>query len=466
MDMSLILTLLTAAVFATDVMPVSDEGDLGDRAAFERTLEAKIDAALDAMLGPDAARSFVRASVEEIPESGGRSLSNDSSDEAALWDEIRGKLDDLPPVLPGYRIPRSLKAEVLSRVAQAAAPRRVESRKRTVLTVSLLVDESVEAKSLTPATAALAHAVGLDPDRGDILQITRTRLRPTWVSLIRGERFRGFALAAFSVALGASLPLLAAWLLWKPGKRTEPEKKVCSQPLEAPPLDADFNPIPFWNDARYARAVADFLAHEPPEAAAAVLSLLTYDAAGDVFRLLPEAARRGVAALLAAESGVGAKDLFHTGQLRRRLREHLASYARGPGLLEELLLRAPQPLRDGLLGDLQRVDPDAARRIRRAVPSFRDLARADENSLRLCLSVLSTADLVRALYDFDPAPREKMLESLPILLREEIREQLRSFVPDSMESVETARSRITARWRRLERDGRVSSLLSASADSA
>jgi len=144
----------------------------------------------------------------------------------------------------------------------------------------------------------------------------------------------------------------------------------------------------------------------------------------------------------------------------------LASYARGPGLLEELLLRAPQPLRDGLLGDLHRVDPDAARRIRRAVPSFRDLARADENSLRLCLSVLSTADLVRALYDFDPAPREKMLESLPILLREEIREQLRSFVPDSMESVETARSRITARWRRLERDGRVSSLLSASADSA
>jgi hypothetical protein len=443
-----------------------DDADLAGRAAFERTLEERIDASLAVLLGPDLARSFVRAKVEPIPGSGELEMIDRAQEAVSLWDDIREKIEASPPVLPGYRLSRGLREEVLRRVADEAAPVRAPDRKRTVLTVTLLVDESVEETALTRASAAIADAVGLDADRGDMLQITRADIRPSWGRLLRGSRFRSAALTAACVALGAAIPIVVAFLLWKPrGKEWTPKR--ASAPLEnetKTAAPADFDPAPFWNDSRYSHAVADFLARETAEASSAFLALLSPDAAGDVYRKLPEKQRRAVAAFLAAGSPSNPRELFQTAHLRRRLREHLASYARGPGLLEELLLRAPQHLRDGILGDIHRADPAAARRLRRAVPTFRELAKADASALRLLLSPFSTADLVLAFYEFDAAAREKMLESLPSILRDEVREELRAFVPDSTESVDAARARITARWRRLELDGRVTSFLTAAAE--
>lgn len=429
--------------------------DLGDRAAFERTLETKIDAALEAMLGPDAARSFVRASAEEISEDVALSEFDDAPEAPALWDEIQARVDRIPPVLPGYPLPRSLKEEALARVAHAARPRRREAHRRDLLTVTLFIDESVEEKTLVRVTEALAGALGLDDRRPDALQVKRARLRPAWGSLVRGARFRGTLLTALCVALGGSLPLLIAWLFWKPRPQEAVKKPA---PRTAGPASIR---IPLWNDARYARAVADFLTREPPEAAAAVLAMMSYDAAGDVFRMLPEDRRRRVAAVLSERTDSDADEPFETDETRERLRRHLENYARGPILLSELLLRAPQSVRDTLLFDMRRANPGTARELRRAAPSLMDLAMADESSLRLCLSVFSVSDLACALYDFDPLARETMLDALPLLVREDVRRELDSFVPDSTESVDAARARITTRWRRLESDGRVRSLLSA-----
>ena len=450
-------------------LPQGDDSDLGDRAAFERTLEKRIDELLDAMLGPGLARTFIRAAVETVPGSGLIEMTDEREKTAALWDEIQGRLESTPPVLPGYPLPHALKAEVLSRVAAAAAPVRKPDRSRAILTVSLLVDHSVEERDLTPVTAAVADAVGLDPDRGDILQITRASIRPTWASLLKTNKVRGAMLIAACIALGLGIPICIA--IFMGGKTRELFSARTHISEQKPSTDfashseTDFDPTPFWNDSRYAQAVADFLAKQPAQSAAALLGLLSHEAAGTVFRNLPEKQRRRIAALLASGTPIGAKELFTIGQLRRQLREHLTAHATGPGLLEELLLRAPERVRDGLIGDLRRSDPERAARLARSVPSLRDIARANEPALRLCMSPFSTPDLVCAFYEFDEAAREKILEALPLLVREDIREELKTFVPESMETVESARARITARWRQLELDGRVTPYLSASANS-
>ncbi|PCI36569.1 MAG: hypothetical protein COB53_09025, partial [Elusimicrobia bacterium] len=269
-------------------MPRGDDSDLGDRAAFERTLEKRIDTLLNAMLGPGLAHAFVRAAVETIPGSGFVEMKEKSEQAAVLWDDIQDRIDETPPVLPGYPLPHTLKAEVLARVAAAAAPIRNPDRSRTILTVSLLVDESVDEAALTPVTAAVADAIGLDPARGDVLLVTRADIRPTWRRLIRTDDFRGKAVIALCVVLGAGIPLCLALFFGRPmslGRILNPKRKSAPR-LAQDMRDVDLHAAPFWNDARYAEAVGEFLAKEPPAAAATLLGLLSHDAAGSVFRKL------------------------------------------------------------------------------------------------------------------------------------------------------------------------------------
>jgi tetratricopeptide (TPR) repeat protein len=409
---------------------------------------AQLESVLASAVGPGQARLFVRHETKYIPRRSRKAS-------AALWDRMQYRVNHSPPVLPGFPVPRSLKDEALVQLKkEAAAVRR--TRRTSLRHVTLLIDPAVHDEAVDTARNLVLEGLGLNFKKGESLKVLRVPLTAAGVSQ------QPPAMGYLQIALWAGvLFAVLFWMLRLAPRRGDDQPR---RPLAVPGT---------WNPGRHpelhrlsrraARASAEFLVSESGANAANVLASLEIETAAAVFRLMPEHKRGETAAALAAAAEQDAQAEAKGGPAEVRLLEHLERERMRAGLLYQLLLRCPEPMRKSALASVDVQAKAVANAVRRRLVTMSDLAQVDPASLRICLSAFSIRQLALSLYDLDELVREGILAALPELVREATVKELRILVPDTLESVDDARADVYARWDRMEYAGRAKPLKLAAA---
>lgn len=319
----------------------------------------------------------------------------------------------------------------------------------TALTVSLVLDPGVGPEETEAATSAVAEALGLDSYRGDVVEVMRAPLRPTWRKALRSPGLLSNVVTAAVYALAlflVGLLLVPVLRLAHPSAR-----RLSSKPGSWP------GPV---TTRRQADATARFLLGQHPEAAPWVLRRVGPGTAAEIFRRLPADRQRAAAEALLLRPPEHSRALRKFG---KRLEEHLAAKRQGVELLEQILLRCPERTRRATLEHLVRLKPEFAGSLSAELPFLEDLAAGGEQALRVCLSPFSCEELALALYEMPEAVRRAFLDPLPPMIRDMVADKAEGLVPPSMDDVEAVRTRVLLRWKRLERGGRVPPLRPAGA---
>ncbi len=395
-----------------------------------RALETRLDALLADMLGPGRARVFLH------PETRRSRLANKPRG-AVLWDRIERRIKKAPHVLPGFKVPRSLKDETLRSLKTSLG---AGWRARSVLRVRVVVDSRATPAELDAIRTALNSALGLDTAAGDIVEMHPAPMRrrlPAWALYGFGAAALILLLMLASRRLDLNLPNFS-WPRWAPSRIFLPSGKAL------PPVISALG-------RRHVPTIVDFLESEPPETAAEIFRSLARETIPEVFRRLSTLRRLALAEILLLTEPAPAR----RGGPENRLMAQVAGFEAGLGLLEHILLHCSERLREQVLEHLDRISPARARNLREELLTLEDLAAADLESLKRCLSAFSIDDLALGLYESPKDARERILSALPEIIRGMVSRRARYFVPESYEAVASMRGEIYARWKRLELYGRV-----------
>lgn len=394
-----------------------------------RALEPRLDALLADMLGPGRARVFLRHEIR-------RSRTAIKPRGAALWDEVERRMQGAPPVLPGFKVPRRLKEEARRSLKASLGS---GWRTRRVLRVRVVVDSRTGPAELSAIRSALSSALGLDPAAGDSIEVHLAPMR--W-------RPPGWPLYGFGAAVLILLLLLAS--------RFDLRLPNFSRPRRTPsriflPQGGGLPPVLSALSRKHVPTIVAFLKGESSETAAEIFRSLARETTPEVFRRLSTRQRLALAEVLL---------LTEPARARRRgpedrLMAQVAGFEAGLGLLEHILLHCSERLREKTLRHLDQVSPARTRELREELLTLEDLAAADLESLKRCLSAFSIDDLALGLYEAPRDARERIIAALPKIIGELVRKRARYFVPESYESVASMRGEIYARWKRLELYGRV-----------
>lgn len=210
--MGVMKTLVLAALCATAAYAGSaGEGEHAAR------LEARVDAALERMLGPGRAAATVEVRGERVTKREEIQISGTGGHEAPPESDA-AILD-----LPGY----TNKAASRNSPAPSESARLVHSDSEETIREASFAASGVRAwlfldKKLDDAVAADAvhmslEILGIDPDRGDSLNVVRTSFPPVWRAAFSHPR-DARALALLAVAAAALL--LAAALIGRAATRS------------------------------------------------------------------------------------------------------------------------------------------------------------------------------------------------------------------------------------------------------
>lgn len=434
--------------------------------------EARLDALLADILGHGRGHAFVRLiplppDVTEPPPA--PPSAQPRPEPSTLWERIGERGKRTPPVLPGFAAPRSLREEALQELfgrpmpaaPPAAAP---PPDPGFALAVTLLLDDSVSDGELKAASDAVARALGLAAERGDTLRASRAPLTPTLTKVFSEPGVRSAAAAggtAGSLALvglalvalalrGRNSALRSLLIAPQPAVSAPPVFHVAPPAAAAPDAPAPPAVLPPLG-AGGAAACAEFLRDGPAAAAEWLLRRATPSEAAAVYERLPRPVRLGAARLL-ADAAQPAAPPTNPAELAERAVRRVSGLER----LEDILLRLGPKSREEACEHLRLSCPGAAGRLN-ALPLFPELALADVEDLRLCLSAFSTARLAAALGAETPAVRVAFLEALPGVAADLVRERLAREPSGGA----AAQGEILARWRGLERAGRVRALADA-----
>ena len=430
------------------IVTASHGAAFADTAAHSDSL--RVESLLSDILGPGKARLFIRASQRfDLSPDRGR----DSPETSVLWDRWESEQRASPVVLPGYRVPQSLSAQIsgaLRAEAEKSAPRKRELRHAT-----LVLDPSVAESEFTGLRNIVVEALGLDVFNGETLIIKR---RPFYPHKGR-DVFRLKLMECLLYAATASVILLVAYLLF-PARRKGPPVYTSHHRMPHDPAPPGTLPCLGMLAPHHAPNAAKFLNSEPADSAVYILRTTEIDVAADIFcRLDPKKRFDAAHGLLFAKSLEKNEDA----PLEERVLSSVADFEGGEGLLENLLLRSPERVRREVLSRLFERAPQRVRRLKSKLITMEDLAVARASSLQTCLSAFSTEEIALSLFETAETTRRAHLNALPETVRDMVTDRLRYLVPDSYAQVQRMRSEIFARWKKLEQYGRVPPLRPAGA---
>lgn len=435
--------------------------------------EERLDALLADLLGHGRGHAFVRLvplppDVTE-PEAAPKARNNPST----LWERIGERSRRTPPVLPGFPAPRSLREEALAELSARPPPEpSAAADAGSALAVTLLLDESVTDPELKAASDAVARALGLAAERGDTLRASRAPLAPTLAKALAEPAVRsaaaaggtagafalaGLVLVALALRRGSSAlralafpaPPFSPPLVFRPDPVAAPPPGAPPPPGTPPPTPAGVLPPLSANGAA---ACAEFLRDGPAAAAEWLLRRASAAEAAAVYARLPRPVRLDAARLMADAAPEAPPS--SPSELVARARRRVSGLER----LEDILLRLGPRMREEACEHLRLACPGASGRLN-ALPLFPELALGDVEDLRLCLSAFSTARLAAALGPEEPAVRVAFLDALPGVAADLVRDRLAREPSGGA----AAQGEILARWRGLERAGRVRPLADAAA---
>jgi flagellar motor switch protein FliG len=209
-----------------------------------------------------------------------------------------------------------------------------------------------------------------------------------------------------------------------------------------------------------AEDVAGLLNEEPPQLAAAVLSMLSPKAAAEILAAMGDEQKPAVV-----------KHMSRMRQLPANVIEDVASALAaqlpdpdatalvsvdGVAKAAELLNASPRAASSSILAKLEDDDPDVAAVVRQAMFTFEDLARLDARSMRTLLREVPTDRLTIALRNAPQAVADAIFSALSTRAADLLRDDLANMGHVRRSEVEAARREIVAAALALEEAGKLS----------
>lgn len=484
--------------------------NLDDKSTLESRIAFELSTILDKFLGAEKSHVtvFVDAEAESIVGSvqGGRKGENSSSSNKKgrgalqqwLWKDMARK--PKVSVMPGFMLPQEVTVtEVVRSDSNREDAKTKEAKednrnsdppvviriKRVV--ISVVLDRSVSDQDLEKVKVLAAEILGLNPERGDVLNVYRLAFVPWWKQLFTNaalfERLLPFLLWGLMIA---GVILLLSFLAQRLFERwmgfSHPEKKgaivknapgsvqaadgaaveggapaakgreeAAEEPEEVTALPGLHKPFSYINPQNIERLAT--LLQElgyPTESIAVVLGFLPLDLRSTLLRHLDFNLQGEVIQLMCSMHKVGPEMLHKFDAQLKEAIEH--SYG---GMVDtvEWMEAMPSAQCEEYLGFLEKVEPQRAREIRGRLIRFEDLLILPADQLPILVHSVAVMEWGVALAGIG-AEGDSVLAIMPDESRNVIRQRLEMEHPDP-ETVLQVRAKILAQARELARHGRL-----------
>jgi hypothetical protein len=517
-----VLALLLAAG-AASAGAQEETSPLADKTRMEQRVVSEISGILDQFLGPGKSHvtAFMNVEVRRMPGGKGglrpgQDALQDPADPKAkkdgkeqpsvhakwLWKDVSKK--QKLAILPGFKVAPEISMSDEKKPQpdgkpqpprQAPAPNGkdedgdvyVMEVKSTL--VSVVLDRSVSDAHAKMVEVMASEVLGLDPDRGDKLNIYKLPLIPAWKALLMapsvlGTLFRLLLALGFIALILWALSRSAGGLLERWGALPRLREKLAAARGAAPELAADEE-----EDAPPAKAkkpeaapAADGKPAEPAPAAApdekrfgfvnkqnvAVLSELLErcdkkDAAPLVGMLEPAVAAQVLNRMAPAKrleilwslSWAATLPPQTVQEMHASWKERLDNAFGGTEAVADLLGAADPDFQAAFLARLQASAPEVAERVKRAIVRFEDLIELKDSDLVAVSQTATFQDWAKALHGLPTGYSVRLMNVLPEASRDALQQWVKLTVAPNGQSAQ-ARGRILKAARALEREGRIS----------
>ncbi len=363
--------------------------------------------------------------------------------------------------------------------------RQLESQVERIA-VRLFVEQGIPAPELDRLKEVASSLAGLDPARGDVLEVTEVAGHPP------GSRagVSGAVLLACATAFLSCL-LLAAGIAWRGGRMSRAgvqagehlqsaEKggaraqvgESAEVPVDAGVSDVDAGEhgrpraFGFLNGAT-ADELLDVLGEIDPSVAAAVLDKAQLEGAvlRRIFEAVPKDRQLAIAVNLGRSHILPRSTVDQAEELVRAALERSRSRVKvgGESRLADILAEAPESAQRDLLEQLERSDPGLAQAIRSKMLLFEELSSFPPTAVRQVVTGVDPAILALALSGASSSVKEAVMNAASKRLRGILEAEIEAMPQSRPSDVESARRTVERVMRRVQSQGGVHARVEATA---
>jgi flagellar motor switch protein FliG len=419
-----------------------------EKARYERSLEARVDTVLRKVLGPGRAEVVVEAVVDftriekyEVKEGSRTVQSGDylwGSEPAAAQKELLPGIASDDPMPAGHAAqPHPTSYERVNTYPSNFVKR---------LTVTLLLDRTLTDHQVEDVKAMVSEVMALQPARGDALTLVRADFAPPWKTIWREPEMAGLAVKYLIISLLSLLTLVVvgvSFMRLATAMNTMAKAQSEQLTMEMKSLpdmsgaggDADGgqeigelsgpkageaagasaaqigNEVVFDVGLEQLEPFAEMVASEDAANVALIAAHLRPEIRKAFFEMLPIERRSAIATAMGRIRFLESDMILN---LKEEVERRLNGAVGGIARLVDAIEAAPIDKRADMLSEIERLDPELARRARRHILLFEDLRRlrpGDWGMLSARVPFEIWADAIGA--QPDPAIAEGLSAHLP-----------------------------------------------------
>lgn len=447
---------------------------LEEKVRYERSLEAKAEAILSKVLGSDQARIAVEATLklEEAPGSGKKSETQQTQ---FAWLNAAQKREKLKELLPGFNSPAPV-----SPMDEEEA--RTYSYKVSMLNVTIVVGKELPAPVAANVSDLVSRVLGLDPGRGDTLDVVKMDFVPAWKSLLDSPEYIGMFLRYGLISLVTIISFLIiglgiARLAGAMGQAVRSQEHEVSIGFngggaETPEIagkPAAGRDLPQEGDSPRAEPersgglvfnvsedqvplLAGMLKNEDPEN----ISLVVYHLPDKVRAALLTAIGSELATRVIAQlARVRFVDREMIAEIKEELEKRLDSAVGGVNKAVELISPMPYSARREMIERFGKLDPQLASELRREFIFEEDLLSLSDKEIGILVSALPLSQWAEVFPGLAEALRLRLKSQMAERAVQMIEQTMKYAVADKARTDEALEGLMKTVWT-LVKDGRIS----------
>ncbi len=468
----------------------------------ERKIVAEISEILDRFLGPGRSHVtvFLNVAIKAPPENQDAGKNDrfkkkpKKVEQHWTWREISKK--PRMSVLPGFAINPDVsvtdnkKGEPIKPPVSEEADDADDSQAFILevkqMLVSIVLDSSVSEKNQKMIEIMVSEVLGLDPDRGDHLNIYKLPMQPAWKWAL------GTPETTVRIFWGTLAVLTSALLLFFIARALQAVLRARAHAHELPKekpkaahadakadakagaganapgsngagggkTDADISEseedsvllqrLDFVSTENF-EMLSELLKDSDPKEIACVLGFVDTALCGRILDRLPQNKRLEALMYLVSAASISPQEMT---EIKRTWRERLALAYGGTSMVGELLSTMHPALQKTFLDRLKVVSPDLAPKVSEALVVLGDIGRLEHADLAQLAQSVPFEDWAKALAPLPQGYKDRVLSVLPDSSRQVLQQWLSLTKPRKLES-EQAQAKVLSTMRSLLRQGKI-----------
>jgi len=205
--------------------------------------------------------------------------------------------------------------------------------------------------------------------------------------------------------------------------------------------------------------IAGFMENEHPQTAAIILAHLEPDVASQTVKNISENKRMEIVHRLATLERVSPKVLKELDDALQAEFQYSGTISGnklgGKAVAARLMGSMDRATESMILSSMEEIDPDMANEIRELRFTFEDLAKVEDEGIRLVLRDISSEDLLVALKTASDELKMKILSNMSDRAASMLQEDLELLGPTKISAVEKAQQKIVSICKHLEESGAI-----------